>query len=232
MRIDVVVPISTDAWNEGIRRVCQEAADTGTQVRVTSLAHGPESIESMYDEATAAPHIVAAVQQAERDGAAAVVVYCFGNPAVEAAREAVTVPVIGLGDAGELMAMALGDRFGVISTIPEAVPRLYRKARALGADARLAAVVPLGVKVADLGDPERLWAAALAAGRALLERGSQVIVLGCGLMLGMAERLRDTLGVPVVVPAVAAVKLAEAAVRMGASHSRLAYPRPPEKVRR
>lgn len=176
--------------------------------------------------------MIEAAVRAEREGADAVVIYCFGNPALEGAREAVSIPVVGLGEAAEVAAMPLGDRFGIISTLPEAVPRHYRKARLLGTDGKLAAVVPLGLKVMELGEHGRVFEAAVVAGRELLARGAQVVVLGCGSLLGVADELRKELGVPVVIPAVAAIKLAEAYVRMGAAHSRLAYPRPPDKLRK
>lgn len=232
MRIRVVVPVSTEIWNAGVREVCQQAADRDTTVEVVNLERGPESIECMYDEETVAPFVIDAVVRAEAEGADAAVIYCFGNPALEGAREAVSIPVVGLGEAAEVAAMPLGDRFGIISTLPEAVPRHYRKARLLGTDGKLAAVVPLGLKVLQLGERGRVIEAAVAAGRELLARGAQVVVLGCGSLLGVADELRKELGVPVVVPAVAAIKLAEAYVKMRAAHSRLAYPRPPEKVRK
>lgn len=232
MRIRVVVPVSTEIWNAGVLEVCQQAADRDTTVEVVNLERGPESIECMYDEETVAPFVIDAVVRAEAEGADAAVIYCFGNPALEGAREAVSIPVVGLGEAAEVAAMPLGDRFGIISTLPEAVPRHYRKARLLGTDGKLAAVVPLGLKVLELGERGRVIEAAVAAGRELLARGAQVVVLGCGSLLGVADELRKELGVPVVVPAVAAIKLAEAYVKMRSAHSRLAYPRPPEKVRK
>lgn len=232
MRIRVVVPVSTGVWNAGVLEVCQQAADRDTTVEVVNLEHGPESIECMYDEETVAPFVIEAVVRAEAEGADAAVIYCFGNPALEGSREAVSIPVIGLGEAAEVAAMPLGDRFGIISTLPEAVPRHYRKARLLGTDGKLAAVVPLGLKVMQLGERGRVIEAAVAAGRELLARGAQVVVLGCGSLLGVADELRKELGVPVVIPAVAAIKLAEVYVKMRAAHSKLAYPRPPEKVRK
>ncbi len=226
----MIVPVSTDHWNDGVLHLCQEAADKETMVSVVHLPRGPESIECVYDEALVAPYVIEAVIAAERAGADGVIVYCFGNPAVEGAREAVSIPVIGLGEAAEVAALLLGDRFGIISTIPEAVPRLWRKARVLGVEGRLVAVVPMGIPVLDLGDRRRAVEAGLTAGRELVARGAQVVILGCGSLLGVADELQRGLGIPVVVPAVAAVKLAEAYVKMGIAHSKVAYPPPPPKI--
>ncbi|MBC7093521.1 aspartate/glutamate racemase family protein [Candidatus Bipolaricaulota bacterium] len=230
IELHVIIPVSTDRWNEGVRQLCQAAADRDTAVNVVHLAHGPESIECTYDETLVAPYVIEAAAAAERAGADGVIVYCFGNPAVDGAREAVSIPVVGLGEAAEVAALLLGDRFGIISTIPEAVPRLWRKARTLGVEGRLVGVVPLGIPVLGLGDHRRAVEAGLAAGRELVARGAQVVILGCGSLLGVADELRRGLGIPVVVPAVAAVKLAEAYVKMGIAHSKAAYPPPPPKI--
>ncbi|NIM45270.1 MAG: hypothetical protein GTO54_06505 [Nitrososphaeria archaeon] len=48
----------------------------------------------------------------------------------------------------------------------------------------------------------------------------------------MAEELGDKLGVPVIDPTAAALKMAESLVDLGLSHSKLVYPKPPEKVRK
>lgn len=179
----MIVPVSTDHWNNGVPHLCQEAADKETRVSVVHLPRGPESIECVYDEALVAPYLIEAVTAAEREGADGVIYY-FGNPAVEGAREAVSIPVIGLGGAAEVAALLLGDRFGIISTIPEAMPRLWRKARLLGVEGRLVAVVPMGIPVLDLGDRRRAVEVGLTAGRELVARGAQVVILGCGSLLG------------------------------------------------
>lgn len=231
MKLYVIIPVSTDRWNEEVRLLCQTAADRDTVVNVIHLAHGPESIECIYDETMAAPYLIEAVIAAEQSGADGVIVYCFGNPAVDGAREAVSIPVVGLGEAAEVVTLLLGDRFGIISTIPEAVPRLWRKARVLGVEGRLVAIVPLGIPVLHLNDRRRVVEAGLAAGRELVTRGAQVVILGCGALLDdVADEMRRGLGIPVIVPAVAAVKLVEAYVKMGIAHSKTAYPPPPPKI--
>ena len=67
--------------------------------------------------------------------------------------------------------------------------------------------------------------------RALKEDGAEVLVLGCTGMTGMAERLSKELGVKVIDPLPTAVKFAETLVGLGLSHSKLAFPKPPEKKR-
>ncbi len=71
---------------------------------------------------------------------------------------------------------------------------------------------------------------------AAIERdGAHVIIFGCTGMLGYAEQVRQGLerlghgSVPVIDPVPAAVRLAEALVDLGLSHSKRSYPSPPKK---
>jgi allantoin racemase len=68
--------------------------------------------------------------------------------------------------------------------------------------------------------------------RAVEEDEAGAIILGCTGMIGMARELQDALGIPVIDPAVASMKLAESLVDMKISQSKLVYPKPPEKERR
>jgi allantoin racemase len=71
-----------------------------------------------------------------------------------------------------------------------------------------------------------------AGGRLVRNRGADVLVLGCMSMafLGMAETLGERCGVPVLNPARAALKTAEALASMRITHSRRTYPRSPKPL--
>src|SRR5699024_11394934 len=65
---------------------------------------------------------------------------------------------------------------------------------------------------------------------AIEEDGSDVICLGCGGMAGLAERVAEAVGVPVVDGVSAAVTLAEGLVRQGLSTSKIGmFATPPAK---
>ena len=68
----------------------------------------------------------------------------------------------------------------------------------------------------------------LDGGRRALAAGADTLVLGCMSMafLGVAERLSEELGVPVVNPARTALKTAELLVGSGLTHSPRAFPTP------
>jgi allantoin racemase len=68
--------------------------------------------------------------------------------------------------------------------------------------------------------------------KAINEDGADLIILGCTGMIGMAQELQKKLGIPVIDPTAAALKMAESIVDLGLSHSKLVYPKPSEKLRK
>lgn len=70
----------------------------GLELSYVTTGHGPTSIRSAEDELAAAPHVVTTVRRVA-DSCDAIVVDCTGDPGVAAAREVVSVPVVGAGEA-------------------------------------------------------------------------------------------------------------------------------------
>jgi allantoin racemase len=60
--------------------------------------------------------------------------------------------------------------------------------------------------------------------KAIEEDGADVLVLGCALMMGVADILHEELGVPVVDSTLSALKVAEMLISMKLNHSPLSYP--------
>jgi len=120
--------------------------------------------------------------------------------------------VIGIGEASFLAACAVGRRFSVLSLLPRLIPKKREQVRRAGLLDRLASVRALGVgAVESYEGRDRLMDRYRAEGRAAIqEDGADCLILGCAGMVGIAEELERDLGVPVVDPVVAAVKLAEA----------------------
>lgn len=120
------------------------------------------------------------------------------------------------------LAAQLGHRFSVLTTLAHRAPVRERAALLHGLDRRLASCVSLHLPVLDtVVDRERVLERVVAAGRAAIERdGAEVLVLGCAGLGDLAPRVQRILGVPVIDPNAAALKLAETLVDLGLSHSR------------
>jgi allantoin racemase len=107
-------------------------------------------------------------------------------------------------------------------------------AREYGFESKLASVRSVEVPVLALDEKRDVVKDRLLAEskKAVKEDRAGAIILGCTGMIGMARELQEALGIPVIDPAVASIKLAESLVDMKLSQSRLVYPKPPEKERR
>ncbi|MFX0124092.1 MAG: aspartate/glutamate racemase family protein [Candidatus Hodarchaeota archaeon] len=233
MEIQVIIPILFNQDFEDITLETYKArARSDTKISVTSLEKGPASIESMYDEQIASPWILKKVRKAEKDKFDAVVIDCMGDPALHAAREITEIPVVGPGEASFVLASIIGYKFSVLVVLKGVIPRFENKIRMYGFIDRLASVRSIEIPVLRLEKDEKTQNTLLVEARkAIKEDGADTIILGCTGMLGMAKELQEALGIPVIDPTVASLKMAETLVDMEISHSKRAYPYPPEKIR-
>jgi allantoin racemase len=238
MRIRVIRPIIGLATEDASLEELSAVASPDTEISTVSLEKGPASIESTYESALAAIGVVAKIVEAEQEGVDAVVPNCMDDPGVEAAREMVSIPVVGPAETSMHIAAMLGHRFSVIGILEADVRPFYDHAAKAGVESRLASVRAVNIPVLELNDRDRtLKALVEQSARAVEEDGAHIIVFGCTGMTGMAQdveeglRQRGISDVPVIDPAVLAFKIAEGLAGMGLSHSKRTYPTPPEKER-
>jgi len=236
MKIRAVTPIITESFGPMIIEEFERVARPETEISNVFLDAGPASVESFYDEAIAVPGVVAKVREAERDRMDAVIINCFGDPGLDAAREVVSIPVIGPCEASMQLASMLGHKFSVVTVLERLIPELELHAQKYGVGWKLASARSVDLPVLDLEKGreqfvERMVERAVAAVR---EDGAHVIVLGCTGLAGLAKQVKVGLSkagyeVPVIDPAGTALKVAEALVDLKLAHSKKTYPEPPEK---
>lgn len=194
------------------------------QLVVVNIPHGPDSMESAYDEAIAAPYILQQVVSAETEGCDAVVIDCAADPALRAAREISELPVVPAGEASYHAAMMVAGKFSVITVLPTTANEISDHLKMYGFSSRVASVRSANVPVLALEDEqeaeEHLYA---AARKAIDEDGAQAIVLSCTGTMAMRDSLEKRLGVPVIEPYLAAIQFAASLVRMKLRQSRLSY---------
>jgi len=237
MRILYLIPgwmSRTDAGRQEMTRraqFLQQSAHPEASVDVWDVQGGPSSIESMYEEYLSVPGALARIQEAASGGFDGVILGCFGDPGVDAARELVSIPVVGPGEAGMLFAASLGHRFSIVTILDSVIHPLRRLARD-GVETKLASVRAVNIPVLELthdrkGTLDRM----LEAGEMARDvDGADTLVLGCMTMafLGEHRELSEALGIPVVNPVQASLKLVESLVAMGVAHSKRAFPVPPK----
>lgn len=207
-------------------------ARSDTRVSVECIPSGPTSIESHYDSCLAGPLIVDAVRGAQETGFDAAIIYCTNDPAIDAAREVATIPVVAVGDSCLHLATMLGARFSWLTVLKQMVPEVeaFIQASRIASES-LASVRSVSISVLELqGDLERTKKAVLREGReAIKVDGAQVLVLGCLGMAGLGGEIQDELGIPVIDPGPVSVCMADLLVHTRLAHSKLAYPFPPRR---
>jgi len=233
--IYIINPLTDKEFEEMTRREVEPAASAETQLRVVSIDKGPVSIECRYDEVLASVYAVKKVREVA-DKADAIIINCFGDVAVDAAREVTDVPIIGPGSSSMALAQLLGHNFSVVTVLSRLAPLIDTIAAELGTT-KLTSTRAVDIPVLELKDRaktvEKLTKESM---KAIEDDGAHVIILGCTGMAGLADQLKHELAkqgynIPVVDPLIVALKLAEILVDMKTSQSRLTYPPPPEKER-
>lgn len=234
--ITLINPTITAEWNEENLQIYLTAAKPDTQLRVVCLEWGTASIEARVDDALAAPGVLQRAIEAERDGAAAVIVNCMNDPGVLAAREMVSIPVIGPLEASMHLAAMLSHRFSIITTGTSDIPSVEELVQRYHMRQRLASVRALDIPVLELlNNPKATLEAMVAATEAAVRQdGAGAIIPGCTLLAEITPQVIARLSergieVPVLNPPLVALYLAEMLVALRLSHSRRAYPTPNEK---
>jgi allantoin racemase len=211
----------------------QRHAADGIEIKVQSVPSGYPSIESERDAVTVAPYLLYGLQKAEADGASAGIVGCFSDPALDAIRETVRMPVVGPGQSAIALALQLGESYSILSPLDSGAKRARPRLRGQGLTERLASIRGVGVSVVDLsGGDNTAWDRIVDTGRRCIEDGADVLVMGCMSMafMGIERELSERLAVPVISPVLAALKTTQTLLDLNLSHSRTAWPSPPDKA--
>ena len=97
--------------------------------------------------------------------------------------------MVGIAEASFLLAMSLGHRFGIVSTVDRATPATWDLLRHYGIEARCAAVEPSEAEVLELDDdPAGALDRIEAAGARAIAAGAEVLCMGCGAMVSIRDR--------------------------------------------
>jgi allantoin racemase len=231
-RILLVNPNTTVSMTEGMADAARAAARPGTEIDAATVEGSVPFIDGWYDETVAAAAVARLVS--ERAGTFdAAILACFGDPGLYAARELTDAPVVGIAEASFLLAMSLGHRFGIVSTVDRATPATWDLLRHYGIEARCAAVEPSEAEVLELDDDasgaiDRME----AAGARAIAAGAEVLCMGCGAMVSIRAELERRLHVPVVEAVPAAVAHAESLLSLGLRTSKVRSFAPPATILR
>jgi len=223
MKILVLNPNTSEAVTARVAGVVQRIARPSTQVVVKQIPHGPEALESYYDEALATPYVLEEVKQAVAEQFDAVIIAAFCDPGLEAVKEISTIPVYALEETAFAVALLLGNKFSILTEKKHKVAVKEQHVRKHGLESRFASVRPLNMGVTEIAtNPERVRQVGLEVGRRMVdEDGAEVIIMGCASMAGYAEDMERELGVPVLDPVAVTFKVVEGLTEIGIHHSKV-----------
>lgn len=240
MLIRIIAPIYAEdgqttekKFEDEVRKDLGFAIQPDMDISLVCLRAGTTSIESFYDEKVAVPYILEEVVRAEKEKQDAVIINCFGDPGIWAARELTRIPVIGPGHASLLAAALLGEKVSIITVVDKVCPIIRRNSRLYHMDSLVTSIRAVQVPVLEIEkDLELIEDAILKEAQAAVKQdGAEVIVLGCTGFTRLAEKIRNKLSVPLVDPTLAAIKFAEMSVRRSWTQSERRFPEPCEKKR-
>ncbi|MEM1983950.1 MAG: aspartate/glutamate racemase family protein [Candidatus Korarchaeum sp.] len=232
-RILFLNPIGTPVFDDMMMSYLNEHKDIETEVDVISLPNGPHHLEYYSYDSLVSPYILREVVKAERSGYDAFIIGCFYDPALIEAREVSNIVVAGPAESSLFIASLLGGKFSIVVGRRKWIPLMEENVVRYGLRGRLVSLEPIGLGVHDLHkDESETKARTIQAAKRAIEKGAEVIILGCTVFLGFYRELQSEIGVPVVDPVVASLKVAELKVdlkrRCGWSYSRVGlYEMPP-----
>jgi allantoin racemase len=228
------VPDAEKMW-KALEEHVSGLAFSGTLVDFSYLPKASYFVASKYMELLNNAYILDGLIAGE-EGHDAAIIACFNDPGLQEARESLSIPVIGVGEAGMLLACMLGRNFGVVTVRKKLIPLLEENVGRYGLESRLIDREPFRSCELD----EKLYPAMFElpakvavppfeeVASKMVEDGAEVVVVGCAslgpaLSLGGYNHVEGT-RVPVVNATAAALKFAEAAaslkVNLGLSTSK------------
>lgn len=214
MRILVINANTTQAITDRCAAAARAAAALETEIVPATAARGPSIIGTRAENALAGAAVIELLAEHVGSCEACIIAVSF-DTALDAAREAVPFPVVGMTEAALHAAAMLGGPIGFIGPVRR-VMNVYRNVvAATGLDGRIAGYRALDMRPQDFTDPANLVAPVTKLANDLVEQDhAESIVVAGAALAGMTDRVQSGVPVPVIDSMAAAVVMAEALVRL------------------
>jgi Asp/Glu/hydantoin racemase len=215
LNILVLNPNTTREVTDLMVSAGQRAASPGTTLLGRTAPRGVPYIATRAEAQIGGAIVLEML--AELNGEAdAAIISAFGDPGLPAARELFDLPVVGMAEAALLTACMLGRRFAIV-TFARALSPWYQECVDMhGLASRCAGIRAHDGAFQSIATVQHEKEELLVdlARRAVAEAAADVVILAGGPLAGLAHRVAERIPVPVVDPAAAAVKQAEALVAL------------------
>jgi allantoin racemase len=211
----------SDLFDRTLNEYARAVMGPDVEVTIAWMKRTTGMMSSAYLGIINDTQIVSDILDAERDGYAAATVGGHWDPALAAAREAATIPVVGPGEAAMLLAGTLGRRFAFLTVMEGYVPVIENNIRTYGLEPRAIARRPVrkfGMTYENIvrcleGKDDEFLVELTKTARECIADGADVIIAGGQLFGPIFQKHKfftvpDT-GVPVVEVSACGLKLAE-----------------------
>lgn len=220
-RLLVVNSNTNPAVTDRIALAARAAASPGTEIIAVTAPFGASLVVTRADWLAAASATLAALG-AHRGAYDAAIIACFGDPGLEAAKELLDVPVLGIAEAAFHAAAMQGGRFGLIGFTTDLRPMFLDCLERTGLAGRCTGFRMGPAFTADAATVAETHEALLLdlCLQAIEQDGAEALVLAGGPLAGLAPRLAARLPVPLIDGTAAAVRLAEAVIGLAPPYQR------------
>ncbi|MDN3278627.1 aspartate/glutamate racemase family protein [Frankia sp. RB7] len=206
-QILLINPNSSIATTEMMVSIAGSCAGGGVRVVGATAQRSPPMITTVEALAASAAEVVE-IGVGNHEDYAGIIVSAYGDPGLEALRDKVTIPVVGICEASMIEAAAGGRRFGVATVTPELADLIEDRARELDlhhlySGIRLTPGDPLEL----VRDPARLERELIVAVRACFEQdGAEAVIIGGGPLGQVAAAIQPLFDQPIIAPIPAATR--------------------------
>lgn len=213
MRLLIANANTTGAITELCAAAARAAAAPGTEIVPATPRFGPEVISTRAENVIAGHALLELLAQ-HAGGVEGVLLAVSHDTALEAARQIMPCPVVGMTEAALFGACLVGARFGLVTF--GGVETYRERIAAHGLASRCASLVGLDVTPQDsLRDPDGVARKVLGGVLRAIGEGADAVIMGGAALAGTGPKLQADAPVPLLDGIACGVKFLEALVSLG-----------------
>jgi len=182
MRIDIILPVNNP---DILAEKDIEKLNLPNYIKCNIKLPNNKLLEitNQEEEEMAKPSIIESTIEAEKNGADAIIIYCFGEPGVDEARKLTDIPVLGIAAPAMHIARQLGKKFSVIASVDAHCPLIENLAEKFGLKDSISKSLSLNISPNNFNDDSLLIDIILnKAEDFIVNQKVDTFILGCGSM--------------------------------------------------
>jgi len=215
----------------------QSISRLDNQINLEFIEQGPESIDSRFDVMRASPYILKSAKRVEKDGNRSLIINNMTDPALDATREILDIPVLGIANTVLHFASLLAIKFSIIVPEKRTISIIKELINLYGFQDKVTSIRSIdqiiNPKELSIDNSENELYKAMK--KLIKTDGAEAIIFDYYVSLrflknGGSEELLCKKDILILDPLVTTVKLCEVLVDLNLLHSKFRYANPPSKV--